>query len=163
MLLKPIEVLASPCAIPRPYRENESARLSVHLSTESERGPFFIFGRSSMRCGCRASHSTIQNEQFDRGQKSYVRRLSNREASQVVRPSWQPALVGEPRATGALQSVRIRGKIAAVLRHQLTVQVTIATQASEGVTITVDRRERVYEKALGGDCTAVVGEGSSCD
>jgi hypothetical protein len=65
--------------------------------------------------------------------------------------------------TGAQQSVRIRGKIAAVLRRQLTVQVTIATQASEGVTTTVDQGERVYEKVLGGDCTAVAGEGSSCD
>jgi hypothetical protein len=92
-----------------------------------------------------------------------MRRLSNRKQNQVVRPSYQPALVGEPRATGAQQSVRIRVKIAAVLRHQLTVQVTIATQTSEGVTITVDRGEQVYEKALGGDCTAVVGEGSSCD
>jgi hypothetical protein len=89
--------------------------------------------------------------------------VARHDASQVVRPSWQPALVGESRATGAQQSVRTRGKIAAVLRRQLTVQVTIATQASEGVTTTVDRGERVYEKVLGGDCTAVVGEGSSCD
>ena len=58
---------------------------------------------------------------------------------QVVRPSRQKALVGEPRATGAQQSVRIRGKIAAVLRRQLTVQVTVATQASEGVATTVDQ------------------------
>ena len=65
--------------------------------------------------------------------------------------------------TGARQSVRIRGKIAAVLRRQLTVQITIATQASEGVITTVDQGERVYEKVLGGDCTAVVGEGSSGD
>jgi hypothetical protein len=43
------------------------------------------------------------------------------------------------------------------------VQVTVATQASEGVTMTVDQGEQVYEKVLGGDCTAVVGEGSSCD
>jgi hypothetical protein len=87
-------------------------------------------------------------------------------------PDWLTIYRAAHTSVGATKSSKnmvetyfVDGKIAAVLRRQLTVQVIVAAQASERVTTTVDQGERIYDKVLNisGDCTAVVGEGSSCD